>query len=180
MILLEDLVLLPTLVLEPFKFGNDQRPRPYASCLEMPEECHRFWLDSLADSGITGLTPLRPASWHVPTRDLTDSETLRKILDAILGDRGGIEDFHDPDSKLVLDGGLALISGGEHLVLSEPHESSEPVGRWLVKLDELGRAVVAAEVDLRGFAGRLEAALRGLGVRERVEEIARRLAGLAA
>ena len=43
----------------------------------MPREWHRYWLDSLADSGVVGLTPLRPwSAWLVPMLQSTNAVVL--------------------------------------------------------------------------------------------------------
>src|SRR5262245_57991904 len=47
----------------------------------MPEEWYCYWLESLADSGITGLIPIYRGSWHVPTREFTDPAVLRRVLE---------------------------------------------------------------------------------------------------
>jgi hypothetical protein len=49
----------------------------------MPEEWYRYWLESLADSGITGLTPIYRGSWHVPTREFTEAAHLGTVLELI-------------------------------------------------------------------------------------------------
>ncbi len=113
---LRGLELVPVLELEPGRLSARQRPSPTGSGSEMPEAWGRYWSDCLADAGITGLGPLRPASWHVSTRDLTDPAILRVMLDAISREWGGIEALSDPDCEPVLDGGLALLAGGEVLV----------------------------------------------------------------
>jgi hypothetical protein len=117
-ILIHDVRLVPVVELEPADFSNRQRPLPSGSCREVPEDWNRYWLDSLADSGIVGLAPLRPGSWQVPTRHFTDPAILHRFLAATLQDWGGPEALTDPDGKLVLDGGLALCQGAE--VLAEP------------------------------------------------------------
>jgi hypothetical protein len=82
----------------------------------MPEEWDRYWSESLADAGVTGLRPLRPGSWHVPTCYLVHPTTLEKLLGAIMWDWGGLEALSDPDTVFVLDGGLALRCATEVLV----------------------------------------------------------------
>jgi hypothetical protein len=224
LLLLHDLELVPVIELAPSRFSARSRPLPSGSGGEMPGEWGRYWSKSLADSGITGLRPLRPGSWHVPTSHLVDLPTLEKILGAIMRDRGGLEALSDPDTVFVLDGGLALRCDTEvlvkptccsdlgnltdwreaagyrgtewtvlwighpwlsvrfedgWLVLSEPHESEPPVGRWAVGPDVLGMAITAAEVELGDFARMLERALMSLGSGDRAEGLVRRLTGLA-
>lgn len=225
LILLRELRLVPVLELEPWRFSTSDRPSPSGTGPEMPEAWGRYWLDCLADSGITGLSPLRPASWHVPVHELGDQETLTKILRSLARDRSGIEAPADDEDVPALDGGLALFSEGEllveptccsdlgnisewryaagyrqpewrmlwighpwlsvryeegSLVISEPHESDMPSGRWAVDLDVLGRAVDAAEVELEDLARRLEGAMVNVGASgDRAGRLARCLAGLA-
>src|SRR5262245_44767678 len=105
---LEAMVLVPVVELEPAKFATHEHPLPAGTGPDMPEEWHRYWLDSLADSGVLGLSPLHPASWLVPTRQLKNSAILERILSVIVREWGGAEVFSDSDSKPVLDGGLAL------------------------------------------------------------------------
>jgi len=113
LIVLQDLDLVPVLELEPMKFATREHPLPSGTGPEMPEAWHRYWLDSLADSGIMGLEPLPPGSWHVPTQRLSDPALLHRFLTVIIEEWGGTDIFTDPDSKPVLNGGLALFSGGE-------------------------------------------------------------------
>ncbi len=116
--LFREIRLIPVLELEPWVFSTVERPRPSGSVLETPEGWARYWLDSLADSGITGLTPLRPGSWHVQVHQLGDPETLEKILRIHTRDVDGIEAPIDAEEIPTLSGGLALLSKGE--VLIEP------------------------------------------------------------
>jgi hypothetical protein len=81
--------LVPVADVEPGRFATGQRPLPSGSGRETPDAWHQYWLESLADSGITGLQPLRLGSWHVPVRQLSDSGTLEKLLDATLQYWGG-------------------------------------------------------------------------------------------
>ena len=82
----------------------------------MPEEWARYWSDSLADSGVVGLTPLRPGSWHVPVAGFATAVVLGRYLDAVVRGWGGPAALTDPDARPVLDGGLALRWGGDMLV----------------------------------------------------------------
>src|SRR5262245_32518256 len=80
---LQDVELIPVLKLEPFNFAARARPMPAGYRWDMPEEWHRYWLASLADSGITGLMPLKKNSWHVPTSEFTNPAPLGKLLEVI-------------------------------------------------------------------------------------------------
>jgi hypothetical protein len=41
----------------------------------------RLWREALTKAGIDGLSPIKPGSWYVPTRDLTDPRVLQKLLE---------------------------------------------------------------------------------------------------
>jgi hypothetical protein len=114
--ILDAIKLVPVIELTPGTFSTRERLLPAGSGRDMPEEWDRYWLDCLADSDVVGLTPLRPSSWMVPTRQLTDMAVLSRILSIMIREWGGPEAFPGPDSKPVLDGGLALCSGDEVLV----------------------------------------------------------------
>src|SRR5260221_236420 len=113
---LDTVELMPVIELTPGTFSTRERPLPAGSGRESPEGWNRYWLDSLADSGVVGLTPLWPWSWLVTTRQLTGPSVLLPILSTLVREMGGQEAFADPDGQPVLDGGLALCSGGEVLV----------------------------------------------------------------
>jgi hypothetical protein len=117
LIIIQDVELVPVLKLEPMKFTSPEHPLPVGTGPEMPEGWHRYWLDCLADSDITGLEPLRPASWHVPTKRLTDPTLLHNFLKVAFDDWGGPDIFADPECKPVLDGGLALLASGDVIVV---------------------------------------------------------------
>ena len=53
-VVLEDIELIPVLKFEPFRFATEGRSSPSGIYEDMPEEWYRYWLESLADSGITG------------------------------------------------------------------------------------------------------------------------------
>jgi hypothetical protein len=223
-VVLSAIELVPVIELEPFRFATQERPLPSCSDKEGLDELHAWWRDSLGDSGIVGLRPLRAASWHVPTAAFTDPDTLRAVLDVLLRDSDGVDCLSDPDTVPVLSGGLALgVPGGEilvepgccsnlggladwraaathrsgewqmvwtghpwvsvryeepWLVLSPPHESDSPVGRWAFRPEQLGRALSEAEAELEEFAVRLEAVLPLLGFQGEAGPVARRMAGL--
>jgi hypothetical protein len=105
--LLQNVELVPVLELEPWRFSARDRPRPQGSVLEA---WHVYWLDCLSDAGITGLKPLRPGSWDVLVPELDDGPTLENIL--------------------ILDGGLALFSKGELLVLPTCCSDLGNISEW--------------------------------------------------
>jgi hypothetical protein len=119
LIALEGVELVPVIELAPGTFSRRERSSPSGSGREVPEQWDRYWRDSLADSGVSGLTPLRPASWLVTTRQLIGTDVLGRILSGIVGNWGGPEVFHDPDCNPFLDGGLALCCNND--VVLEPN-----------------------------------------------------------
>lgn len=108
LVVLQGIELIPVVELEPMKFSTQGRQSPSGSGREVPEEWQRYWRDSLADSGITSITPLRVGSWHVPTPEFSNSDMLKKFLEVTIREWDGIETLSDPDCRPVLNGGLAL------------------------------------------------------------------------
>src|SRR5262249_28629379 len=80
-VVLDDVELIPVLKFEPFRFAAQTRTSPSGIFEDMPEEWYRYWLESLADSGITGLMPIYRGSWHVPTREFSDPALLGAVLE---------------------------------------------------------------------------------------------------
>ncbi len=108
LVVLERIELIPVLELEPFKFATQTRSSSALTDPDFPEEWYRYWSDSLADSHLGGLNPLRRGGWHVPVAEFDDLGTLRKYLEVVIRDWGGIESLTDPNEVLSLSGGLAL------------------------------------------------------------------------
>lgn len=108
LIVLEGLQLVPVVELEPLKFSTRSRESPSGRFLDVAEDWFRYWTDSLADSGITGLQPVRRGSWHVPTMNFDIATNLHIFLEKTFQEWGGIDSLSDPDYKPVLNGGLAL------------------------------------------------------------------------
>ena len=75
---LEDIELIPVVELAPYDFGADARPMPSGYYQDVPDDWYRYWLDSLADFGITGLTPVQCGSWNVPTRPVHRSRAAKE------------------------------------------------------------------------------------------------------
>jgi hypothetical protein len=109
-VVLDEVELIPVVELAPVAFATQERTSPSRSFREVPEEWHRYWLDSVADSGLTGLTPVQRGSWHVPTTEFADPDRLRRLLEVIFREEGGIRSLPDPEDVLPLNGGLALSS----------------------------------------------------------------------
>jgi len=108
LVVLEHIELVPVLELEPFKFATQSRSSPTRTGPGAPEEWHRYWMDSLADSHLGRLRALRRGGWHVPVAEFEDSMVLRRFLDVVIRDWGGVESLSDPGEILPLNGGLAL------------------------------------------------------------------------
>ena len=215
--------LIPVIELMPADFST--RTVPLAGNPEFQNEWTRYWLDSLADSGITGLRPIYPGSWHVATSEFRHLLMLELVLGVIFEDRGGVPTLNDPDCKPVLDGGLALLdSAGRLLVephccgdlgnlndwreaakyreagwqmlwighpwlsvrfdrgqllISAPHESNVPVGKWAVDPDDLEHALGAAEAELHRFSELVVPFLSSHGFHGDAKAMAEKLVGLA-
>src|SRR5262245_35869700 len=112
------LTLLPVIELSPFDYAREERESPHVSAAENPEAWSRHWLACLADSGITGVTPLSPGSWFVPVSRLREPEHLRQIFLAELRQRElSPDELQEPEEQLgALSGGYALCSGEEVLL----------------------------------------------------------------
>lgn len=128
-VVLQDIELIPVLKFEPFQFAAEGRLSPPGFYEDMPEEWHRHWVESLADSGISGLTPVERGSWHVPTSEFTDLALLRRVLEVIfqnLQEAGFSVDLE----CLPLLGGLALRQSQN--VLIEPGCCADlgDIARW--------------------------------------------------
>jgi hypothetical protein len=103
-VVLQDIELIPVLKFEPFRFAAECRSSPSGFYEDMPEEWHRYWLESLADSGIIGLMPVEMGSWHVPTCEFTDTALLGRVLELIFQKLSEAEFSIDLEC-LPLDGG---------------------------------------------------------------------------
>ena len=111
--------LIPVLELEPLTFATQDRSFPYEEGKDQTNEEQLYWETCLADSGITGLTPIKTGSWFVRTSNFSDLQ-LEIYLQVIFEDWGGIhETLDDPDCLPELQGGFALKSETDD-VLIEP------------------------------------------------------------
>ena len=116
-VVVADIELIPVLKCEPFLFAAEARSAPSGIFADMPEEWYRYWVRSLADSGITGLLPIYRGSWHVPTREFTDPALLAPVLEVIFRHLSVAELSIDLECMPLL-GGLALRDQTQ--VLIEP------------------------------------------------------------
>jgi hypothetical protein len=117
-VVLEDIELIPVVELEPFVFASDDRSLPSGRYQDMPEEWYRYWSESLADSGFTGLRSIQSGSWHVPTSEFTDAAPLRRVLELIFQNPSEMGFACEADC-MPLNGGLALRCQSQN-VLIEP------------------------------------------------------------
>jgi hypothetical protein len=208
-VVLQDIELIPVLRLEPSQFAAQGRSSPSGVYEDMPEEWHRYWVESLADARISGLTPVERGSWHVPTSEFTDLARLRRVLEVTFQNLEEAGFSIDLECLPML-GGLALrqsqkvliepgccadlgdiacwreaagyrraewrsLSRGHpsvsvqyrapQMIISSPHEGNSPTARWAVCPEQFRDAVVAAELELERFPGRITAAMpAGYGV----------------
>lgn len=215
--------LLPVVELEPGTFATVEREFPQGSGEDVPDDWQTYWDLSLADSGITDLSPIRTGSWFVATSEFEESQ-LKDYLQVTFDDWGGISSLNDPDSRPVMSGGLALLSSQKDilveptccsdlgdienwkaaasyegniwemlwighpwlsmkfqepwLILSDLHESEDPIARWAVKPSELKEAVAAAEAELFRFSKRITSILDGWGYGGDAASISLKLVGL--
>jgi len=80
---------IPVLELEPGTFSPVSPGHPLGSAAESPAAWDAYWKESLANAGITDLTPWRPGSWLVPLDQLSMCETLRVVMRYELADVAG-------------------------------------------------------------------------------------------
>jgi hypothetical protein len=101
------------------------------------------------------------------------------------GDLGDFSSWHEAAAhrssawKMVWIGHpwLSVRFDGGWLVFSGLHESESPVGKWMVRPEELRRAVAAAKVEVEKFAWRLEPIVARFEVDDPVA-VSRRIVGL--
>jgi hypothetical protein len=86
---------------------------PAGSLTENPEGWNSYWVECLADSGITGLAKIE-RSWLAPIKEITDPNIIKQYLATEIGESLSAE--YDPEYIAALCGGFALRSGGETLV----------------------------------------------------------------
>ncbi|HEY4262901.1 MAG TPA: hypothetical protein VGM98_22265, partial [Schlesneria sp.] len=112
---LKNFKLIPVIELEPGKFSDSGRESPSAQFGD--EEWSRYWFDSLADSGIVGLQPIRFGAWYVATTGFAAGANLQIFLQRTFEEWGGSECLTDPDCRPVLNGGLVLQSAESEILI---------------------------------------------------------------
>lgn len=73
---------------------------------------------------------------------------------------------------------LSVRYDAPRLILSEPHESTEPCARWAILPAELDRAIVKAQSELERFAGGVARLLPAINYQGDSAAMALRLAGM--
>lgn len=116
LVTLQIIELIPVVELEPGQFRTQDRQMPDGSSRDVPGEWDAYWSGSLVDSGITGLKPIRPGSWHVLARDLARSPSLHRFLEVITRDPEDSGAMPDHATQSALAGGFALRCGDEWLI----------------------------------------------------------------
>jgi hypothetical protein len=125
-VVLQDIELIPVLKFEPFRFAAECRSSPSGFYEDMPEEWYRYWLASLAGSGIIGLTPAESGSWHVPTSEFTDPALLGRVLELIFQKLSEAEFSIDLEClPLDRDRGLALRCQSQNMLIEPVAQTSE-------------------------------------------------------
>lgn len=123
--------LVPVIELEPYTFHGGTLSFPDATGADDPPAGERYWRDSLARAGVTGVRNLRPGSWHAVVAELSDTATLARLLDAQIRAWGGPENLYDGGHAPALNGGLALRCETPELLI-EPQCCADlaEAGNW--------------------------------------------------
>ncbi len=109
---IESFRLAPVIEIEPFPYKAEDRKHPEGPGNDQAGSWAAYWRDSLADSGIKGIEPIREASWYVATTSFSDSNqgALNRLLTIYWRHHK-----ETPESLLArecspLSGGLAMIN----------------------------------------------------------------------
>lgn len=114
--ILEEAELVPVLGLEPWDFAREERSWPTGE--HDSEAWERYWVASLADSGVEGLRPIRAGSWFVAVSGFDEAAVLLRVLDVLLEEEGGVAGVSDdPEYVPFLQTGFALRATGAGFVL---------------------------------------------------------------
>ena len=106
--------LVPVVEMEPWKYAGPDLAS--SAGLGIVEDWPQYWMDCLAQSGIVGLEPITPDSFHVPICRLTDEHGLEQIFlnhCRSTDDDGNAEYDFDPDNQIAFSGGHVLYIGEE-------------------------------------------------------------------
>ena len=107
---LTDLELVPVVELPAWSYS--ERPLPEGPSRNHREAWLRYWLECLADAGITGLRPIEPGSMHVAVNAFTDLGSLVQVVARLVEP----EALTSTDGPGALSGGFAITAGGRALV----------------------------------------------------------------
>jgi hypothetical protein len=103
--LVDSFRLVPVIEIEPFPYMAKGRSYPAdSSAASDPAAWAAYWRESLADSNIEGVVPIRDGSWLVPTESF--KEETQEVLEAVLS---GLWKHHKVE---VTDISSAGFSGG--------------------------------------------------------------------
>lgn len=119
--------LIPVIEFEPFTYSQEGRRSPPVKLHQDSDAWYKYWKESLADSGITELEPVEN-SWLVRVVDLTQPNTIAKLLRVHLGDQM-VEIPDDLESIGPLNGGYVLKTE-THLLLPTCCVSLEDIKSW--------------------------------------------------
>lgn len=72
--------LIPVVEFAPSDYSQSERSCPSGSLVENPNAWYRYWKESLADSELESLEPIRPGSWLVPISQLVEPFVLRHLV----------------------------------------------------------------------------------------------------
>jgi hypothetical protein len=111
-----NLSLVPVVEFAPGQYARQGRVYPQQTGDEAPDAWRRYWLDCLSDSGIQGLVPLRPGSWLVPVRQLTDPHILRQLVRVEFKQISFSGSAEEADDVGTLSGGYALLDAGQLVI----------------------------------------------------------------
>lgn len=159
--------LIPVIEMPPTNYGRPDRVMPAAGS---PREAwDRWWLDSLADSGIAGLRPMRPGSWHVPMEQLTREHTLTQLLHVHLRPQLFQEDEAntsdtlpsemtniDPEECLPFSGGYALCIGEQVMITPRCCGDLGDIAQWRFAAGYREAAVATMWIGHPGLEIRLD------------------------
>lgn len=124
--------LIPVIEMPPTSYTRIDRFTPSPNSPD--DEWDRYWSDCLADSGIVGLQPIRPRSWHVSLAQLTDVSTLEQILYIHFltqdNDVNESEMGIDPENLLAFSGGYALSIGGQVMITPRCCADLTDITQW--------------------------------------------------
>ncbi|MBD1879943.1 MULTISPECIES: hypothetical protein [unclassified Coleofasciculus] len=73
--------LIPVIEFAPSDYCHSERSLPLGRVVENPHAWYRYWKESLADSELESIEPIRPGSWLVPISQLVEPFVLRHLVE---------------------------------------------------------------------------------------------------